>query len=137
MSSNCCSRKTLEGRSVYHINFRPKDKNELTWAGEAYIEAAEFQRARVFTKLSRRISFAVRMLLGADLPGIGFNMFTAAGGWHLVARDLRDGVTDSRIVLHQSGCCYLVEKHGLSTYAYGKQNESGRAGGLGRQVPGS
>src|ERR1700722_2249961 len=70
--------ETLEGRSVYHINFRPKDKNEHTWAGEAYIEAAEFQPARVFTKLSRRISFAVRTLLDADLPGIGFNVFTAA-----------------------------------------------------------
>jgi hypothetical protein len=38
-----------EGRSVYHIGFRPKDNNEITWAGEAYIDAAEFQPVRVFT----------------------------------------------------------------------------------------
>lgn len=62
------------GRSVYHIGFRPKDKNEITWAGEAYIDAAEFQPVRVFTKLSRRIPFGVRTFLGTDLPGVGFNV---------------------------------------------------------------
>jgi len=63
-----------EGRGVYHIAFRPKDKSDITWAGEAYIDAAEFQPVRVFTKLSRRIPFAVRTLLGTDLPGLGFNV---------------------------------------------------------------
>jgi len=63
-----------QGRSVYHIGFRPKDKNDITWAGEAYIDAAEFQPVRVFTKLSRRIPFAVRTFLGTDLPGVGFNV---------------------------------------------------------------
>ena len=62
------------GRNVYHIEFRPKDKNDISWAGEAYIDAAEFQPVRVFTKLSRRIPFAVRTFLGTDLPGIGFNV---------------------------------------------------------------
>jgi len=66
--------ETPAGRSVYHIEFRPKDKNEITWAGEAYIDAAEFQPVRVFTKLSRRIPLGVRTLLGTDLPGIGFNV---------------------------------------------------------------
>lgn len=63
-----------EGRTVYHIGFRPKDKNDISWAGEAYIDAAEFQPVRVFTKLSRRIPFGVRTFLGTDLPGIGFNV---------------------------------------------------------------
>jgi hypothetical protein len=63
-----------DGRSVYHIGFRPKDKNDISWAGEAYIDAAEFQPVRVFTKLSRRLPFAVRTLLGTDVPGIGFNV---------------------------------------------------------------
>jgi len=66
--------ETQAGRSVYHIEFRPKNKNEITWAGEAYIDAAEFQPVRVFTKLSRRIPLGVRTLLGTDLPGIGFNV---------------------------------------------------------------
>jgi hypothetical protein len=63
-----------EGRKVYHIGFEPKDKDEITWAGEAFIDAAEFQPVRVFTKLSRRIPFGVRTFLGTDLPGIGFNV---------------------------------------------------------------
>jgi hypothetical protein len=63
-----------QGRSVYHIGFRPKDKNDISWAGEAYIDAAEFQPVRVFTKLSRRIPFGVRTFLGTDLPGVGFNV---------------------------------------------------------------
>src|ERR1700730_7419807 len=63
-----------DGRGVYHIGFRPKDKNEITWAGEAYIDAAEFQPVRVFTKLSRRIPFLVRTMLGTDVPGVGFNV---------------------------------------------------------------
>ncbi|MFZ0732887.1 MAG: hypothetical protein WAM79_11230 [Candidatus Sulfotelmatobacter sp.] len=63
-----------DGREVYHIRFRPRDKDEITWAGEAFIDAAEFEPVRVFTKLSRRIPFMVRTLLGTDLPGIGFNV---------------------------------------------------------------
>lgn len=62
------------GRNVYHVAFTPKDKEDLTWAGEAFIDAAEFQPVRVFTKLSRRIPFMVRSMLGTDLPGIGFNV---------------------------------------------------------------
>jgi hypothetical protein len=63
-----------DGRSVYHISFRPKDRNDISWAGEAYIDAAEFQPVQVFTKLSRRIPFGVRVFLGTDLPGIGFTV---------------------------------------------------------------
>lgn len=63
-----------EGRSVYHIGFRPRDKNDISWAGEAYIDAAEFEPVRVFTKLSRRIPFMVRTMLGTDVPGVGFNV---------------------------------------------------------------
>jgi len=67
-------KETQDGREAYHVAFRPKDKDEITWAGEAYIDAAEFEPVRVFTKLSRRIPIMVRTLLGTDLPGIGFNV---------------------------------------------------------------
>jgi hypothetical protein len=66
--------ETQNGRNVYHISFWPKDKDEITWAGEAYIDAAGFEPVRVFTKLSRRIPFFVRTLLGTDVPGLGFNV---------------------------------------------------------------
>jgi hypothetical protein len=65
---------TLRGRRVYRVRFRPSDKNNLTWAGEALIDAEEMQPVRVFTRLSRRIPFVVRTLLGTDLPGLGFNV---------------------------------------------------------------
>jgi hypothetical protein len=65
---------TENGRNVYHISFFPKDKKDVDWAGEAYIDTAEFEPVRVFTKLSRRVPFFVRTLLGTDVPGLGFNV---------------------------------------------------------------
>lgn len=61
----------FEGRQSYHIAFTPKD-DDIDWAGEAYIDALEFQPIYVFTKLSRRLPLGVRTLLGTDVPGIGF-----------------------------------------------------------------
>ncbi|HTS35498.1 MAG TPA: hypothetical protein VMH04_07505 [Candidatus Solibacter sp.] len=63
-----------DGRSVYHIGFHPKDKGDYAWTGEAYIDTTEFQPVRVFTRLSRRLPFFVRTLLGTDVPGLGFNV---------------------------------------------------------------
>ncbi|MGA3029007.1 MAG: hypothetical protein ABSF98_30070 [Bryobacteraceae bacterium] len=64
----------VRGRKAWRIGFRPADKNDIDWAGEALIDQQEFQPINVFTKLSRRIPFAVRTLLGTDLPGIGYNV---------------------------------------------------------------
>jgi hypothetical protein len=66
--------QTVHGRRVYRIGFRPKDRKDIAWAGEALIDQEDFQPIRVFTTLSRRIPFAVRTLLGTDLPGLGFNV---------------------------------------------------------------
>jgi len=62
-----------EGRNCYHIAFSPKDDNALTWTGEAFIDAAEFQPVRVFTKMSHRAPFLVRTMW-FDFPGLGFNV---------------------------------------------------------------
>jgi hypothetical protein len=64
--------ETFEGHKTYHIGFTPKDTEDIEWAGEAFIDEDEFQPMYVFTKLSRRIPFGVRTMLGTDLPGIGF-----------------------------------------------------------------
>jgi hypothetical protein len=66
--------QSAHGRRVYRIGFRPKDKKDIAWAGEALIDRQDFQPVRVFTTLSRRIPFAVRTLLGTDVPGLGFNV---------------------------------------------------------------
>ena len=64
--------ETFEGHKTYHVGFTPKDTEDIEWAGEAFIDEDEFQPMYVFTKLSRRIPFGVRTMLGTDLPGIGF-----------------------------------------------------------------
>lgn len=66
--------QATSGRQAYRIGFGPRDHNEITWAGEAVIDKQEFQPITVFTKLSRRIPFVVRTMLGTDLPGVGFNV---------------------------------------------------------------
>jgi len=65
--------ETEQGRAVYHLSFRPKDKSDIDWAGEAFVDATEFEPVRVFTKLSRPIPFLMRKFL-VDLPGVGFNV---------------------------------------------------------------
>jgi len=66
--------ETFRGRKVYRIKFRPADRNDLDWAGEVVVDAEEFEPITVYTRLSRRIPFLIRTLLGTDLPGIGFNV---------------------------------------------------------------
>jgi len=66
--------QTLNGRPVYHIGFAPKDEKNIDWSGEAFIDKEEFQPVNVFTKLSKKLPFLVRGLLGVDLPGVGFNV---------------------------------------------------------------
>ena len=63
-----------QGRSVYHISFEPKDKDEIPWAGEVYIDAAEFEPVRLITRLAGHIPLLIRALFGTDVPGIGFNV---------------------------------------------------------------
>lgn len=64
----------IKGRKAYKIAFRPKDRNEFAWAGEALIDAEEFQPAMIYTKLSRKIPAAVRVLLGTNFDQLGFSI---------------------------------------------------------------
>jgi hypothetical protein len=73
-SFELAGRETLRGRNVYRVRFRPLDKGNFTWAGEALIDAEELEPVSVFTRLSRRIPFWVRTLLGTNLPGFGYNV---------------------------------------------------------------
>ncbi len=64
----------MNGRDVYRVTFRPKDKNDFDWKGEAYIDVHEFEPVVVYTEMSRKIPLAVRTLLGTNLPGLGFSV---------------------------------------------------------------
>ncbi len=80
--------ETRDGREVYRIRFRPKDKNDFEWAGEALIDTKEYAPVQVSTKLSRHIPFGVRAFLGTDVPGLGFSVHyqrMAEGVWFPVS----------------------------------------------------
>ncbi len=66
--------QVVKGRKVWRIGFRPADRGDIDWAGEALIDEQEYQPLNIYTKLSRKIPFAIRTLLGTDLPGLGFNV---------------------------------------------------------------
>jgi hypothetical protein len=62
----------MNGRDV-SVSFRPMDKDDFDWKGEAFIDVHDFEPA-VYTKLSRNIPIAVRVLLGTNLPGLGISV---------------------------------------------------------------
>jgi len=70
-------RERLNGRDVFHVVFRPKDKKDFGWKGDAYIDAADYQPVMVNTDMARKVPFAVRTLLGTNVPGLGFNVIYA------------------------------------------------------------
>jgi len=67
-------RERMNGREVFHIVFRPKDKSEFGWKGDAYIDAADYQPVVVSTDMARKVPLAVRTLLGTNVPGLGFTI---------------------------------------------------------------
>jgi hypothetical protein len=68
------ARERLNDRDVYHIAFRPKKKDDFGWSGDAYIDTTEYQPVLVTTGMARKIPFAVRTLLGINVPGLGFSI---------------------------------------------------------------
>lgn len=70
-------RERLNGRDVDHIFFRPKDKSEYGWKGDAYIDTGTGEPVVISTALSRHIPTAVRVLLGTNVPGLGFTVVYA------------------------------------------------------------
>lgn len=70
-------RERMNGRDVFHIEFRPRDKNDFGWKGDAYIDAAAYQPVVVSTDMARKVPLAVRTLLGTNLPGLGFTVVYA------------------------------------------------------------
>ncbi len=65
-------REMKNGRETYHVVFRPRDKNDYGWKGDAWIDTSAFEPAVVRTALSRSLPLGVRALLGTNLPGLGF-----------------------------------------------------------------
>ena len=66
--------ESINGRTIYRVAFRPKQKDDTIWKGEALIDAEELQPVTIFTKLARRVPFWIRTSLGTDLPDVGFSV---------------------------------------------------------------
>lgn len=64
----------MNGRDVFHVVFRPKDRKDFGWRGDAYVDVAAFEPVLVTTGMSRKIPFAVRTFLGTNFPGLGFTV---------------------------------------------------------------
>jgi hypothetical protein len=65
-------RERLNERDVFHITFRPKKKDDFGWTGNAYIDTTAYEPVMISTAMARKIPFAVRTLLGTNVPGLGF-----------------------------------------------------------------
>jgi hypothetical protein len=65
------------GRDTFHIEFHPKDKKDFGWKGDAWIDTATFEPVVIRTALSRNLPLGVRVLLGTNVPGIGFTAIYA------------------------------------------------------------
>jgi hypothetical protein len=70
-------REPRNGRDTFHIQFRPKDKSDIGWKGDAWIDTATFEPVIIRTALSRNLPLAVRIMLGTNVPGIGFTVIYA------------------------------------------------------------
>ena len=70
-------RERINGRDVFHIDFRPKDRKDFGWKGDAYIDVDAYQPVVVRTDMARKIPLAVRALLGTNVPGLGFSVVYA------------------------------------------------------------
>jgi hypothetical protein len=67
-------RERMNGRDVFHIRFRPKKKDDFGWSGDAYVDTTAYQPVLITTVMARKIPFAVRTLLGTNVPGLGFTV---------------------------------------------------------------
>ncbi len=64
----------MNGHNVYRVAFHPKNKDDFTWKGEAYIDDTAFEPVVVTTEMARKIPILVRTLLGTSLSGIGYTV---------------------------------------------------------------
>jgi hypothetical protein len=70
-------REPRNGRDSFHIAFAPKDPDTFTWKGDAWIDATAFQPIVIRTSMARKLPLAIRMLLGTNVPGLGFTIIYA------------------------------------------------------------
>ncbi|MCU1262654.1 MAG: hypothetical protein JWO80_5539 [Bryobacterales bacterium] len=69
------SRQKYKDRDVFRITFKPAEKDgRRIWAGEALIDAAEYQPVLVTTHFARGIPAAVKIIAGTNISQMGFKI---------------------------------------------------------------
>jgi hypothetical protein len=69
--------ETMNRRTVFHITFVPVDKDDFGWKGDAYIDTTAYEPVLVRTAMAKKVPFAVRTLMGTNVPGLGFTIIYA------------------------------------------------------------
>jgi hypothetical protein len=68
-------RHDYRGREVYVVTFEPHGSEDGgTWAGQALIDAREFQPVLVTSRLALRVPLWVKTVLGTRVKGVGFSL---------------------------------------------------------------
>ncbi len=85
------------GRKVWRVAFEPKRRASVLdddeggsalWKGEALIDTQEFQPVTISTSMTWKMPAAIRILLGTNVRGLGFNLSyqkVADGVWFPVS----------------------------------------------------
>ena len=66
-------REPMNGHDTWLVHFKPKEKDNFDWEGDAWIDTTAFQPVLVRTHLSRGVPFLVKTMLGTNVPGLGFS----------------------------------------------------------------
>jgi hypothetical protein len=78
----------VRGRRSYDITFEPGDRKDLCihlgeadgenpchqWKGEAWIDAEDYQPARIETQMAKGVPWGVRVFLGTNVRRLGFSI---------------------------------------------------------------
>ena len=74
-SFHLAARETYKDREVYRVDFGPAEKDgRRIWAGEALIDAEEYQPVLVTTHMAAHIPMAVRIVFGTNVRQVGFKV---------------------------------------------------------------
>ena len=65
-------REPMNGHDTWLIHFKPRNREDFDWEGDAWIDTVAYQPVLVRTHLSRAVPFLVKTMLGTNVPGLGF-----------------------------------------------------------------
>src|SRR5215472_9326695 len=74
MTSTSSARRLWRAATRITLDSSRRTRKCSIGPGEAFVDAGDFQPIRVFTKLSRRVPFFARNVVGTNLSGFGYEL---------------------------------------------------------------